>query len=206
MRRILILATAATFIQAQQTAHVEAARIAAHVKVLASDAFQGRAPGTPGETQTVDYITSQLAREGLKPAGDPDGHGGRRWTQDVPLIESEITGPVAVTVRTRLMAKTLAQSEDIAVRAPMLPGESISIHNAPLLFTGYGVSAPERKWDDFKGVDVRGKVLVELINDPDYEANLGGRFDGKAMTYYGRWTYKYEEAARRGALGVLIVH
>ena len=90
--------------------------------------------------------------------------------------------------------------------APMNGQTSVNLANAPLVFVGYGVAAPERNWDDFKGQDVQGKMLVVLVNDPDFEARRAGDFGGKAMTYYGRWTYKYEEAARRGAAGVLIVH
>ena len=99
----------------------------------------------------------------------------------------------------------LAQGEQIAVRSPTNGQQQIALNNVPILFAGYGVTAPERQWDDFKDVDVRGKLIVVLVNDPDFEGGEGN-FGGKAMTYYGRWTYKYEEAARRGAAGVLIVH
>src|SRR5262249_38638539 len=178
----------------------------AHVKALSSDAFEGRAPASPAEPKVIDYIVTQMMAAGLKPRGDPDGKGGRAWTQDVPLAQANIDGPVSVTLRVGGATKTLAQGGDIAVRGTQLPTARVSIQNAPLLFLGYGVSAPERRWDDYKGLDVRGKIIIVLINDPDFEADLRGRFDGKAMTYYGRWTYKYEEAARRGALGVLVVH
>jgi Zn-dependent M28 family amino/carboxypeptidase len=185
---------------------IEVARVIAHVRTLASDAFEGRAPGTPGEKKAVDYIVSQFMAEGVKPGGDPDGHGGARWTQDVPLSEAEITSPVNASIKVGSHVQTLRQSEEIALRATALPVSRMDVKNAPIVFVGYGVKAPERQWDDFKGADLHGKIAVVLINDPDFEADLGGRFDGKAMTYYGRWTYKYEEAARRGALGVLIVH
>ena len=99
----------------------------------------------------------------------------------------------------------LRQGEEIAVLAPINGAKQVNLANAPLVFAGYGVTAPERNWDDFKGQDVHGKIIVVLINDPDFEGGEGD-FDGKAMTYYGRWTYKYEEAARRGAAGVMIVH
>jgi Zn-dependent M28 family amino/carboxypeptidase len=99
----------------------------------------------------------------------------------------------------------LTQGQQVAIRAPQTNVEQLALQNAPLVFVGYGVHAPERNWDDFKGVDLHGKIAVVLVNDPDFETGKGD-FGGKAMTYYGRWTYKYEEAARRGALGILIVH
>jgi Zn-dependent M28 family amino/carboxypeptidase len=185
---------------------IDADRVTAHVKTLASDEFEGRAPGTAGERKTLDYITAQFKSIAVQPGGDPDGKGGRRWTQDVPLAQSEIVGPVAVSIRAGGQTKSLRQAEDIAIRATYLPTTHVAIKNAPLVFIGYGVKAPERQWDDFKGIDLHGKVAVVLINDPDFEADLGGRFDGKAMTYYGRWTYKFEEAARQGALGMLVIH
>ena len=110
-----------------------------------------------------------------------------------------------MTVQTPAGVLRLAQGNEIAVRAPQNGQNQIRVENAPLVFAGYGVSAPERNWDDFKGQDVRGKVIVVLVNDPDFDGGEGD-FGGKAMTYYGRWTYKYEEAARRGAAGVMIVH
>jgi Zn-dependent M28 family amino/carboxypeptidase len=179
-------------------------RLSQHVQTLGSDAFEGRAPATNGETKTVAYLQDQFAKAGLQPGGDVVG-GQRSWTQAVPLLRAEFTGDPVVTVQTPAGALPLAQGADIAVRAPQNGQNQIRLANAPLLFVGYGVSAPERNWDDFKGVDVRGKVIVLLINDPDFDGGEGD-FGGKAMTYYGRWTYKYEEAARRGAAGVMIVH
>lgn len=181
-------------------------RLAAHVKVLASDEFEGRAPASDGEKQTIDYIVKQLSAVGVQPGGDPDGRGGRLWTQDVRLALSTIEGPVTATLKVGGMVQRLRQGEEVALRATHLPTRRVSVQDAPLVFIGYGVKAPERNWDDFKGVDLRNKVAVVLVNDPDFEANLNGRFDGRAMTYYGRWTYKYEEAARQGALGMLVVH
>ena len=142
----------------------------------------------------------------MQPGGDPDGYGARRWTQDVPLAQSDIQGPVTASITSGDGTRSLRQVEDVALRATFLATNHVSIKSAPLVFVGYGITAPERQWDDFKGVDLRGKIGLVLVNDPDFEADLGGRFDGKAMTYYGRWTYKFEEAARRGALGMLVVH
>jgi len=202
------IACLTVIVEAQRVAvsKIDADRLTAHVKVLASDAFEGRAPATAGEEKTVDYLIGQFKQFGLEPGGDPDGRGGRMWTQDVQLARAEIVGPVATSFDTNGRRQELRQGEDIAVRATLLPTSRVSVAAAPVVFLGFGVNAPERSWDDFKGVDVRGKVAIVLINDPDFEADLKGRFDGKAMTYYGRWTYKFEEAARRGALGVLVVH
>ncbi len=174
------------------------------VKTLSSDAFEGRGPATAGETKTVDYVVSQMKAAGLSPGGDLKD-GKRAWTQDVPLLRAEIKGTPRLDVTVSGKDESLTQGDQIAVRAAMDGSKSVAIRNAPLVFVGYGVSAPERTWDDFKGVDLHGKVGIVLINDPDFETGSGD-FGGKAMTYYGRWTYKYEEAARRGALGLLIVH
>ncbi len=182
----------------------DAARLSRHVEILSSDAFEGRGPATPGEQKAVDYIVGEFRAAGLAPGGDLVG-GQRQWTQAVPLLKSELSGAPSVTLRTAAGARALAQGTGIALRSPMNGNRSVRIAGAPLLFVGYGVSAPERGWDDFKDADVRGKILVELINDPDFEGGEGD-FGGKAMTYYGRWTYKYEEAAKRGAAGVLIIH
>ena len=181
-----------------------AAQMANVIKTVGSDAFEGRGPNTPGETKTVTYLTDQFRAAGLKPGGDL--HNGRRsWTQAVPLLQSDLATPPALSLNLAGKAVVLTQGEEIAVRSPINGQSRVALANAPLLFVGYGVSAPERGWDDFKGVDVKGKILVLLINDPDFEGGEG-QFGGKAMTYYGRWTYKYEEAARRGAAGVMIVH
>jgi Zn-dependent M28 family amino/carboxypeptidase len=174
------------------------------VKTLSSDAFEGRGPATPAETKTVDYVVGQMKAAGLAPGGDLK-NGKREWTQDVPLLRAEIEGAPKLDVAVAGKHESLTQGDEIAVRAAMDGSKSVAIRNAPLVFVGYGVSAPERKWDDFKGVDLHGKIGIVLINDPDFETGSGD-FGGKAMTYYGRWTYKYEEAARRGALGLLIVH
>jgi Zn-dependent M28 family amino/carboxypeptidase len=186
------------------TAPIDPAQLSATVKVLASDAFEGRAPGTPGEARTVAYLIDRFKALGLQPGGEGGG-----WTQTAPLTHTQVGPDPVLTVDGGGPAAALKQGQDIYV-STLRPTERVRIDHAPLVFVGYGVSAPERGWDDFKGVDLKGKVAVFLINDPDFEARPGeaayGRFAGKAMTYYGRWTYKYEEAARRGAIGALIVH
>ena len=174
-------------------------------KTISSDAFEGRGVNTPAETKSVNYIIDQFRSAGLEPGGD-QANGKRSWTQNVPLLQSEITGTPQITLNLgNGQSLPLTQGNEIAVRSPMNGQTAVNLTNVPLVFVGYGVAAPERNWDDFKGQDVKGKLLVVLINDPDFEGGEG-EFGGKAMTYYGRWTYKYEEAARRGAAGVLIVH
>jgi Zn-dependent M28 family amino/carboxypeptidase len=180
------------------------ARMREDIKVLSSDAFEGRAPNSAGEQKTVAYLIEQLTKIGLEPGGDLKD-GKRAWTQDVPLSRYEIVGKPTFSATVGGLTRPLAQGEDLAIRASMTNVDQVTFANAPLVFLGYGVKAPERNWDDFKGVDLKGKIAVVLINDPDFEGGEGD-FGGKAMTYYGRWTYKYEEAARQGALGLIIVH
>jgi Zn-dependent M28 family amino/carboxypeptidase len=184
---------------------IDPAKLSAHIKVLSSDAFEGRGPATEGEKKAVGYIVDQMKAIGLSPAGDVQKDGKRAWTQNVPLGKFEIQGPVAAGVTVGGDKQAWTQGQQIAVRAAMTNVDAVAIKNAPLVFVGYGVKAPERNWDDFKGMDLKGKILVVLINDPDFETGSGD-FGGKAMTYYGRWTYKFEEAARQGAAGMLIVH
>ena len=176
----------------------EAARLSGHIQTLGSDEFEGRAPNTPGETKTVAYLSDQFAKAGLQPGG-AIVDGQRTWTQPVPLLKSEFAATPTVSVALGGKAVALTQGEEIAVRAPTNGDKAINLTGVPVVFVGYGVKAPERGWDDYKGVDVRGKVIVMLVNDPDIEGGEGN-FGGKAMTYYGRWTYKYEEGARQGAL------
>ncbi|WP_421736613.1 M28 family metallopeptidase [Caulobacter sp.] len=208
MKRLLLataLIVAPMLAHAADAPKIDPARLSAHIKVLASDDFEGRGPATEGEKKAVAYIVDQMKAIGLTPAGDLQKNGTRAWTQDVPLGKFEIQGPVAAHVMIGNDHITLAQGEQVSIRAAMTNVDAVAIKDAPLVFVGYGVKAPERNWDDFKGVDLKGKIAVVLINDPDFETGTGD-FGGKAMTYYGRWTYKYEEAARQGAIGMLIVH
>jgi Zn-dependent M28 family amino/carboxypeptidase len=189
---------------AQPAPTLDAARLRSHVQTLGSDAFEGRGPTTRAEAKTVDYLIAQLRAAGVAPGGSVV-NGKRGWTQDVPLLKSDHASAPSITLDLNGSRVPLTQGQEIAVRAPLTGASAVDLANAPLVFVGYGVTAPERGWDDYKGLDVRGKVVVVLVNDPDFEGGEG-QFGGKAMTYYGRWTYKYEEAARRGAAGVLIVH
>ena len=198
------IALTAVPLAAQQAPSFDAARISRHVQTLGSDAYEGRAPATRGEQMTVEYISKAFQEAGLQPGGELV-NGQRQWTQRVPLLKSNHVSAPQVSVVTAQGPVAMTQGEQIAVRSPTNGQSQVQINGAPLVFAGYGVSAPERQWDDFKDQDVRGKILVVLINDPDIEGGEGN-FGGREMTYYGRWTYKYEEAARRGAAGVMIVH
>jgi Zn-dependent M28 family amino/carboxypeptidase len=182
------------------TATVSADRMAADIRAVSADAFLGRGPATRGEELTTNYIRDRLQAAGLEPGG-----ANGSWFQEVPLSQSDIIGTPSLAVTVNGQTTPLKQGEQIAVRASMQNVDRVNIQNAPLVFLGYGVLAPERNWDDFKGESLRGKVGIVLINDPDFETGQGD-FGGKAMTYYGRWTYKYEEAARQGLAGLLIVH
>jgi Zn-dependent M28 family amino/carboxypeptidase len=207
MKRLLLCA-AALSVLAAVPAHaadpIDAQRMAQDIKVLSSDAFEGRAPATEGERKTVAYLVEQMKAAGLQPGGDLQ-NGQRAWTQDVPLARFATKGPVNVSVKAGGETQTWTQGEQIAIRAAQTGVDRLTVKDAPVVFVGYGVTAPEKKWDDFKGVDLKGKVALVLVNDPDFETGEGD-FGGKAMTYYGRWTYKYEEAARQGAVGFLVIH
>ncbi len=174
-----------------------------HMKVLASDEFEGRGLGGKGEALTIDYLQKQFSAMGLKP-GNPDGS----WIQKVPMVGVSSVPTFSYSAGGK--TTTLNFSDDFVARSWKLePQVDVA---ADLVFVGYGVQAPEYKWDDYKGVDVRGKILVMLINDPPVpDPNKPNQLDpkvfgGNAMTYYGRWTYKYEIAAKLGAAGALIIH
>ena len=198
---VLLAVTAA---HAQDVPKIDPQHLSQDVKVLASDEFEGRGPNTAGEVKATEYIARQFEAAGLKPGGDMV-KGKRSWYQEVPLGRFEIKGPMTLKAHAGKDSMPFAQGEQIAVRAAMNGAKRVDFDKAPLVFVGYGVNAPERKWSDFKGVNLKGKLAVVLINDPDFETGQGD-FGGKAMTYYGRWTYKYEEMARQGAIGTLIVH
>src|SRR6184192_482241 len=176
----------------------------AHIKVLASDEFEGRAPGTKGEELSVKYIADQFKKIGLKP-GNPDG----TYTQEVPLAGIKGEPRMSFTIGDKTI--DLKYPDDFVASSARLQPE-IKVEKSDVVFVGYGVVAPEYGWDDYKGVDVRGKILLMLIGDPPIPdpkepSKLDERmFKGKAMTYYGRWTYKYEIAAQKGATAAIIIH
>lgn len=178
--------------------------ILGHVNVLASDEFEGRAPDSPGEERTIAYLQRAFEAAGLEP-GARGADGRPAWTQEVPLSESEVQGSPVLTITGADGARPYAYRTHFVAGTRRFT-DSINVANAPLVFVGYGVVAPERNWNDYAGIDMRGKIAVILINDPDFELGTDGGFGGRAMTYYGRWTYKYEEAARQGAAGALIIH
>ncbi len=180
-------------------------RIDQHIRTLSDDWFEGRAPGTPGEDKTVAYLSGAFASIGLQPGGDLRPDGTRAWTQDVILNRSTMVADPQLFIDIGGERVAMVQDRDLAVRSPVNGAAEVRLEDAPLVFAGYGTHAPERDWSDFKDLDVAGKVIVVLVNDPDFEGGEGD-FGGEAMTYYGRWTYKYEEAARRGAAGVLVIH
>jgi Zn-dependent M28 family amino/carboxypeptidase len=202
MRRLFLaaLAVAAPALAQSSTPAISVDTLKDVTKTLSSDAFEGRAPTTPAEARTTGYIVERMKAAGLKP-----GNNGS-WFQDVPLVEltaqnmtpMTFTGgkaPVSLTYRTDMVLATYRVTP------------KVDIKNSDVVFVGYGINAPEKGWNDYAGVDAKGKTVVVLVNDPDWETpGKNGLFEGKAMTYYGRWTYKFEEAARQGAAAVLIVH
>lgn len=172
----------------------------AHVEVLASDEFAGRAPGSVGETRTVAYLVEQLKRLGLKPGN------GEAYTQDVPMVETKAdfeASRLSLATPKRSLAPALGPEAVVGTRSGQA---SVTIEDSELVFVGYGVNAPELGWNDYEGLDVKGKTVVMLINDPGFHVGDETLFGGRRMTYYGRWTYKYEEAARQGAAAALIIH
>ena len=206
IRKILIAAAAALTLASPALTQepLSAERVTDTVRTLTDDWFQGRAPGTQGEQRTVGYLIGRFQALGLEPGGP-----GGKWVQEVPLLHTRLGAPQQLELATPKGAIPLKLGTD-AYLSTLRNEDVATVAAAPLVFVGYGVQAAERKWDDFKGADIKGKVAVFLINDPDFEAGpkepVAGKFGGKAMTYYGRWTYKFEEAARRGAVAALIVH
>ena len=172
-------------------------RLLAHIRTLSSNEFQGRGPGTKGEEVTLAYVQKQFRDAGLAP-GNPDG----TYLQAVPLVGIRPDSKMTLTFTGHGKTMQLAFEKDFVAQTRRMV-DSVRL-DADMIFAGYGVQAPEYKWDDFKGVDVKGKVIVVLINDPPVPDPK--MFGGKAMTYYGRWTYKFEKAAELGAAGCLIVH
>ncbi len=203
MRKITAFLFASTLLATASIAATPAfdvGRVSQDVKTLSDDSFEGRAPATPAEVKTVDFLIRQMKAAGLQPGG-PKG----QWTQDVPLLKADIIGTPSLTLNLGGASRPLSQGVEIAVRAALTGQSQVDLKGVQLVFAGYGVKAPERGWDDFKGADLKGKIMVVLVNDPDFEGGEGD-FGGKTMTYYGRWTYKFEEGARQGAAGVLVIH
>ena len=169
------------------------------VKTLSSDEFEGRGPGSVGEDKTVAYIQAQMERIGLK-AGNGDS-----YFQDVPMVETTADAGTVMKVDANGKSHELKFGEQMVLGTRTGQPE-VKVQDSELVFVGYGVDAPEQKWNDYAGQDWKGKTVVMFVNDPGFHANDESLFDGKRMTYYGRWTYKFEEAARKGAAAALIVH
>jgi Zn-dependent M28 family amino/carboxypeptidase len=197
---VLTLALLTVPALAQDALAISADTLRSVTQELSSDAYEGRAPTTAGEEKTVAYLIRRFREAGLKPGN------GDSWTQDVPIVELTATdvapfrftggtAPVTMAYRTDMVAATYRVVPRVAVK------------ESEVVFVGYGITAPEKGWDDYAGVDVRGKTVVILVNDPDWQTpGKDGPFEGRAMTWYGRWPYKYENAAKHGAAAALIVH
>ncbi len=181
-------------------------RMLADIKTLSSDEFEGRAPGSKGEELTVAFLEEQFKKIGLQP-GNTDG----TFVQSLPLVGITASNTRPLTISGQGKKATFKWRDEVVAWTRRVADTS-SIENSELIFAGYGVTAPEFSWDDFKDVDIKGKTIVVLVNDPQIPSASDpsqldpSLFNGKAMTYYGRWTYKFEEGARRGAAGILIVH
>jgi Zn-dependent M28 family amino/carboxypeptidase len=173
--------------------------IKSHIAVLANDSLKGRKPFTPGEAKAINYISSQFKKLGL----EPGNHGS--YFQDVPMVEITSSPSSTMEISGGKTAITLNSSTDF-VASTRRELDTVQLKNSPLVFAGYGVVAPEYNWNDYAGLDVKGKTVIVLVNDPGFKSGDRTLFKGDTMTYYGRWTYKYEEAARQGAAGIIIVH
>jgi Zn-dependent M28 family amino/carboxypeptidase len=189
----------------QQAGHafgpeISAEDFSAHIRVLASDEFGGRQPGSEGEEKTISYLRDQFQRLGLQPGN------GDSYFQTVPMIETH-TDAAATSMSMSVAGEPQAMRfGDDMVIGSRTGAADVHVGNAPVVFVGYGVNAPEQDWNDYAGVDVKGKVVVMLINDPGFHSGDASLFEGRRMTYYGRWTYKFEEAARQGAAAAIIIH
>jgi Zn-dependent M28 family amino/carboxypeptidase len=173
--------------------------LAQHIIVLSSDSFQGRKPFTPGETRTVDYLQNKFRSMGLEPAN------GNSYLQDVPMVEITPDADPQMKVEFAKGSFELQKSKDYVLSTENTDSV-VSLDRDELIFAGYGVVAPEYNWNDYAGINVKGKVVLVMVNDPGFGTDDTTIFKGRTMTYYGRWTYKYEEAARQGAKACLIIH
>ncbi|MFO7448260.1 MAG: M28 family metallopeptidase [Ignavibacteriaceae bacterium] len=173
--------------------------IAEDIKVLASDEFLGRQPSGPGEEKTINYLENEFKKIGLKPGNK------NSFFQQVPLMEVITETPAVINIRGNGSETSLKHASEYVITSSQLRKE-IDVSNAELVFAGYGIVASEHNWNDYEGADIKDKIAVVLVNDPGFATKDSSLFTGNTMTYYGRWSYKYEEAARQGAAGVLIVH
>jgi len=170
-----------------------------HIQTLSSDEFQGRSPSSPGEEKTLDYLQDQFKQLGLHPGN------GESYLQEVPLVKMASDHDEIMKISGEKTSLELQYKNDMVANTRRMV-ESVALEDSELVFAGYGIVAPEYDWNDYENLDVEGKTVIVLVNDPGYATEDPELFTGEAMTYYGRWTYKCEEAARQGAAGVLIVH
>ena len=173
--------------------------LAQNTQILASDEFAGRAPASEGETRTVNFLRDEFQKIGLKPGN------GQSYFQEIPMVVITADPSARLEVRGDKKTISFAYKENFVAETQRV-AEQVSLADSEMIFAGYGIVAPEFNWNDYEGLDVRGKTVLVLVNDPGYATDDPALFTGRAMTYYGRWTYKYEEAARQGAAGVFIVH
>ena len=174
---------------------INSAQLVEHIKVLASDEFEGRAPSSKGEQLTLDYLTKQLTAIGFKPGN------GDSFLQAVPMVSIEASSDMTLSIG----GKDYQYGHDMVMGSSRIV-DFAELKNSELVFVGYGINAPEYQWNDYQNINVKGKTVVILVNDPGFATQDPDLFTGNAMTYYGRWTYKYEEASRQGAAGAIIVH
>lgn len=172
----------------------------AHLKTLSSDEFLGRMPFTEGEKKTIAYLEEEVKKLGLEPAN------GSSYLQEVPLVEITTQTDSVLKVKSKKGEFALSGLKDYVIWTPRADEPEIKLENEELIFAGYGVVAPEYNWNDYAGLDVKGKVVLVLVNDPGFGIGDSTFFKGNTMTYYGRWTYKFEEAARQGAKACIIIH
>ena len=178
---------------------ISAEGLSTHIKALSSDEFMGRMPFTEGEEITVNYIKDEYEKLGLKPGN------GDSYFQEVPMVEIEAQNVSSMDISKNGIGVTLNYKDDFVALSRRVT-DSIAIVDSEIVFAGFGIVAPEYNWNDYESIDVTGKTVMVLVNDPGFSTGDPDFFKGEAMTYYGRWTYKYEEAARQGAAGVIIVH
>ncbi len=203
-KNLAILSLGVTLLACQTSSEpsnveISEASLKSHVEILSSDDFLGRKPFTEGETKTVNYLVDQFQSYGIEPGN------GNSYTQDVPLVELTPTPSETMIIEGNGKKVELKVLDEFVAYTERVVEES-SIDASELVFAGYGVVAPEYNWNDYEGLDVKGKTVVVLVNDPGFASGDSTFFKGEVMTYYGRWTYKYEEAARQGAAGCLIIH
>ncbi len=207
---LLMAATLLTFISCKKTVTADSdennidtvintADLDKHLKVLASDEYMGRKPFTEGETKTINYLKAELEKLGLEPGNDGS------YFQEVPLVEITPKPDSVMQIKGKKGSFNLKLKDDYVLYTQREQAD-IQVKNAELVFCGFGIVAPEIGWNDYEGMDMKGKIAVVMVNDPDFGTTDSTLFKGETMTYFGRWTYKYEEAARQGALGVLIIH